>query len=148
MNEYGPNGLTKAGHYMSMEELQQAFPQGFAPTKSNPQGLGPSNPSGLASPQLGQTQQNSGNIFGANQSVNANTNSQLFNPTYGMMPQDSSNPNLSFALNQGKTQALMNQPWRAARGIGPNIPLNQRQYQPAPMPQIPQATTFNAPQQG
>jgi hypothetical protein len=148
MNEYGPSGMTKAGHYMTPQELQTAFPSGIpGHPEYDVNSIGPSNPSALAQNSMGM-QQNSGNIFGAQQPTNVNTNSQLFNPTYGMMPQDSSNPNLSFALNQGKTNALMNQPWRSSRGIGPNIPPNQRQFQPAPMPQIPQATTFNAPQQG
>jgi hypothetical protein len=77
-----------------------------------------------------------------------NDNSQLFNPTYGMMPKDSSSPNLSFALNQGKTNALMNQPWRQSAGIYPHIPINQRQFQPQPMPLIQQPTSFQQPGQG
>lgn len=128
MNQYGPSGMVNPGHALSADELKGMFPGGdvsgtapasiisnsTSPDSSNQTGspIGPSNPSDLAS------QAGGGNVFKPLTSYAQPKG--LFSQALGMMPEDSSNPNLSTALNQGKMNALRNQPWRSSRGIYPN----------------------------
>jgi hypothetical protein len=128
MNQYGPSGLVSKGQILTPEQLQGMFPggdvsgkapasiisPGTSPDSSSQTGspIGPSNPSDLAS------QAGGGNVFKPLTSYAQPKG--LFSQALGMMPEDSSNPNLSTALNQGKMNALRNQPWRSSRGIYPN----------------------------
>ena len=98
MNTYGPSGMTAVGKT-----------------------LDPNTVSFYGNPSFNDSQsQQSGQQGGLGPSSN------LFNSRLGMMPEDSSNPNLSFALNQGKMTALRNQPWRRDAGIYPYIPNRSR----------------------